>query len=59
MVIDKQLGALRLTVSRVVTNRRLWADRFNPFHPGLILLKNVVVQAELGSLFGWLGGWVV
>eukprot|EP00750_Incisomonas_marina_P014059 INCI17594.3.p1 GENE.INCI17594.3~~INCI17594.3.p1 ORF type:complete len:4143 (+),score=722.43 INCI17594.3:103-12429(+) len=50
ILLDKQLGALRTTVSRMVTNRRLWADRFNPFHPGLLLLKNVIVQAEQGAL---------
>jgi len=43
-MIEKAITGFRASVLRVLANRRLWANRFDPLHPGLLLLQNVIRQ---------------
>ena len=45
-LMEQVLASFRTTVLRVVANQRLWGRRLDPLHPGLLLLKNVVLREE-------------
>ena len=46
MALEQFLSSgLRGCVLRVLTNRRLWRRRFDPLHPGLLLLKQTISSA--------------
>ena len=45
--LDRTIASFRSTILSIATNRRLWANRLDPVHPGLLLLKNVVRQVGL------------